>query len=158
MKKVISEQQLVNIVMECTKRALNEIGDSPEGRAMLRRASGLAMSKGRPRQGELFAGKANAAFGERYGSGADTVDVSSSHFRFKNVGGNESILYRDARIGAVGGGSASNVMEKAKTDPSVVKTRDPRTARNIAAWCQEILTQSAACPPEVTDWHFWYAQ
>ena len=54
-KMTISEQKLNGIIAESIKKTLNEIGGTPQGRAMLANALTKAKSQRRPVQANTFA-------------------------------------------------------------------------------------------------------
>ena len=163
MKKVINEQQLVNIVAEATKRVLKEIGDTAAGRAMLSRAAGKAQSLGRFGQSEKFKIAADSAQNDVYGGGAKTVEASTKCFKYTCVYDKLVKIYNTGKLivreddGTV---ETQGFLKDIVKDPNaqhVVKTSDKVTARKIAAWIQENCATDGL-PQEVLDWHFWARQ
>ena len=67
----INEAQLMEIVMESVKKTLNEIGDTPAGRAMLDRAADKATNLGRHAQAYNFARGLQKSTEDAFGEGAD---------------------------------------------------------------------------------------
>lgn len=162
MKKVINEQQLVNIVAEATKRVLKEIGDTAAGRAMLSRAARKAGSLGRFVQSGKFSNAADAAQNDAYGGGAKTVEASATRFKYTNNYDNLVIITNSGKVYVGDNGTQEmqgflkDIVNNLKSQ-NAIKTYDKLTARKIAAWIKENCVTDGL-PQEVLDWHFWARQ
>ena len=162
MKKVINEQQLVNIVAEATRRVLKEIGDTAAGRAMLTRAANKAFTMGRPMQGEKFRDASDKAQRDAFGGGKDTIGVDAAGFGYTNVYGDEVNITTNGKVYIRPDGGSTNSIGFLKdvitdnTSRCKVKVGDKMTARKLVAWIQENCAKDGL-PEEVLDWHFWAA-
>ena len=164
MKKVINEQQLVNIVSEATKRVLKEIGDTPAGRAMLRRASDKARFLGRGEQSEKFRDKADSETNAVYKRSPYTDEASTDYFTYYNDAEDLITVKRWGKVSITPHGGFNEDLGFIKdiaANPKAlkrIKTSDRMTARKVAQWCDEFAPKDGAIPPEAYDWHFWAQQ
>ncbi len=154
----INEAQLMEIVMESVKKTLNEIGDTPAGRAMLDRAAGKASDLGRRSQANTFAHGLQKASEAAFGEGA-TYDL----YKYLNWKDCPVTITRDGQVyfyGKNGDLNQTYTLEDvfARGMEDSLKTMDFKIARKLAKWCQERMPQDGKLYNKLCDWHTWAAQ
>lgn len=157
-KAVVSEERLNKIISESIRKAINEIGDTPQGRAMLSNATTKATSQGRPVQANAFASGLASAIQQKYGEGA-----SKDRYAYLSWDGSKVMIYNDGTIlvySKNGGDRREMSMEDAfKNMYQLAKTDNRKVARQIAGWCGEFLNKTdERVKALATDWHTWAAQ
>ena len=153
----INESTLRKIVAESVKTVLNEIGDTPAGRAMLARATDRAHDLGRSKQGWTFLNGLTNATKEAFGDGA-----TYNTYKYQSARGYMVIL---STMGLVtitdsdGSNKSSCRIEELfhSSMDRYFKTDNIRLARQIAKWCAERLEGSPVYD-KLCDWHTWAAQ
>jgi hypothetical protein len=156
----INESTLRKIVAESVKTVLNEIGDTPAGRAMLDRAAGKASDLGRRGQSLAFSHGLQKATETAFGEGATYNTYKYSNWKerpiilsvigpgqvtFPGMDGRNSQTY-----------TLEDVFSRGMEDS--LKTTDFKTARKLAKWCQERMPQDNKLYNKLCDWHTWAAQ
>lgn len=157
-KMTISEQKLNGIIAESIKKTLNEIGDTPQGRAMLKNAMAKAKSQRRPIQANTFASGLDSAIQQKYGEGAST-----DRYAYLSWDGSEVIIFDDGLIAiySKNGGDRKemSIEDVFKNMNQSAKTDNRKVARQIAGWCGEFLNKTdERVKALATDWHTWAAQ
>lgn len=157
-KMTISGQKLNSIIAESIKKAINEIGDTPQGRAMLANATAKATSQRRPVQANTFASGLASAIQQKYGEGA-----SKDRYTYLSWDGSKVMIYNDGTIlvySRSGGDRREMSMEDVfKNRYQLAKTDNRKVARQIAGWCGEFLNKTDENVKALaTDWHTWAAQ
>lgn len=154
----INQTQLMEIVMKSVKMALNEIGDTPAGRAMLDRAAEKATNLGRHGQAYNFARGLQKATEDAFGEGA-AYDL----YKYLNWKDCPVTITMDGQVyfyGKNGDLNQTYTLEDvfARGMENSLKTGDFKTARKLAKWCQERMSQDGKLYNKLCDWHTWASQ
>ena len=149
----LNESQFRNLLTKCIMEAVNEIGDTPEGRKALANAGEKAYKLGRNKQSDTFFNGLQQAVSDKYGEGA-----SASYFDYYSDGYKVRLFF-DGRlmISNIDGSNKGqeNLEDFIKNQWKGIKTKDRSTARRISRWCAEYLNKDLPCYEQCLDWHTW---
>lgn len=143
MKIRITESKLREIVSEAVKRAINEIGNTPEGFLAIKNAENKANSLGRYQQGDKF---------RSYAGELDNVIRKADDDMIEWWNGDAiCTIIKEGEI-FVNGTKAGYITDTPRHNHMKLKVDDKTSARRIAAWVKLHIPEAA---PEFTDWHMY---
>ena len=157
MKKIINEQQLIAMVTEATRKVLNEVGDTPEGRQAIKRAMEKSSSLGRISQTYNIKQGLQRANTDAFRNDKHLNDNAHERYMYENVDGrtvvlrsNGSFYVKDSETFDV-----NKFLQFADyIGVSCLKTNDRTIARKIVQWINEYGDDT--CKTDKTlDWHNW---
>lgn len=156
-KVTITEAKLTQLIKECVKRALNEIGDTPQGRAALANAADKAWNYGRKKQERTFLNGLTNIMKEKFGEGAtyNTYQYLNKWGKRITLCANGQVTISDADGNNKSTYSIPNLVLRGKSHE--LKTTDLRVARQLAKWCAERMGERTYYE-WLCDWHTFAAQ
>ncbi len=135
-KVKITQEKLNEIISESIKKALNEIGDTPQGRETLRRAANKAWRLGREGQACNFLGGRLEALRAKYGEGVmdgGYIYTSERNCKVEIYDDGDVRIIDNTTYGRDMDTNLSKLVSPQGADArALCQTRDRRLARQIA--------------------------
>ena len=152
----MNESELRKVIGKCITEALDELGNTPEGRAALSRAVTKANSLGRQGQANTFMNGLRSAVSDQYGEGA-----TNSYFDYMSDRRKVRLFFDGRVMTSEKDGSnrgQENLEDFINYKWDELRTKDRGLARRISKWCAEYLDKKLPCYQQCLDWHTWATQ